>query len=81
MEISTLEFKLKYNYGNLKQGTTCDLDDLLDEIDRLQNNLDDAEAKITELEDHIEELEQQIEDNYRPIPVAEQYGISDKDLI
>lgn len=32
------------------------------------------------LQDKYNDLEQQIEDNYRPIPAAEQYGISDKDF-
>lgn len=80
-EITRLEFKLKYNYGDLKAGNSYDLDDLLNELDRLEDELDDAKAKITELEDHVEELEQQIEDNYKPIPVAEQIGVSEKEFI
>jgi hypothetical protein len=33
------------------------------------------------LNEEIEDLNKQIEENYRPIPVAEQVGISDSDFI
>ena len=31
--------------------------------------------------EELERLEQDLKDNYRPIPVSEQYGISDRDFI
>lgn len=43
------------------------IEDLLIELDTLQEKYND--------------LEQDIEDNYRPIPVSEQYGISERDFI
>lgn len=33
------------------------------------------------LEKEFEDYKQDIEDNYRPVPVAEQVGISDRDFI
>lgn len=43
------------------------IDDLLVELDKMQDKLND--------------LENNLNDNYRPIPVAEQVAISDKDFI
>ena len=37
--------------------------------------------EIERLETELNELRQDIEENYRPISLAEQYGISDKDFI
>ena len=37
--------------------------------------------EIEQLEEKIRNMEQDIQDNYRPIPVSEQVGISDKDFI
>lgn len=38
-------------------------------------------AEVNHLEEKIEDIEQDMRDNYRPIPVAEQVGISDRDFI
>ena len=45
----------------------CIIEDLMYEIDRLQ--------------EEIEDMEQDIHDNYKPIPIAEQVGISDGDFL
>lgn len=42
--------------------------------------IEELVGEYENLQDKHNDLEQQIEDNYRPIPVAEQYGISDKDF-
>ena len=49
--------------------------------DSIENMLQDLLSEIDRLEEKIEDMDQDIEDNYRPIPVAEQVGISDKDFI
>ncbi len=46
-------------------------------VSMIENLLD----KIETLKGDYKELEQDLQDNYKPIPVAEQYGISDKDFI
>lgn len=33
------------------------------------------------LEEELEDLKQDLEENYRPIPVSEQVGISDRDFL
>lgn len=69
---------------------------LLDEIEKKLNvnfccvNIAAAEIigvieellkKIDSLQEDIESLEEDLKENYRPIPVAEQVGVSDKDFI
>lgn len=48
-------------------GVESIIEDLLMEIDSLQEKYDDL----------VEDMEQ----NYRPIPLSEQYGISDRDFL
>ena len=43
--------------------------------------LEDLVGKYRTLEEELENNKQDLEDNYRPIPVAEQVGISDRDFI
>lgn len=43
--------------------------------------LEDLVSKYQILKKEFEDYKQDIEDNYRPIPVAEQVGISDRDFI
>lgn len=42
---------------------------------------EDLICEIDRLEEKYEDLEKDLEENYRPIPVSEQYGISDRDFI
>lgn len=43
--------------------------------------LEYQQTVINELEEENRNLKQDIEENYEPIPLAEQYGISDRDFI
>nr|DAK87187.1 MAG TPA: hypothetical protein [Caudoviricetes sp.] len=43
--------------------------------------LEDLVGKYRALEEELENTKQDLEDNYRPIPVAEQVGISDRDFM
>lgn len=43
--------------------------------------IEDLIGKYHILKEEYERLKQDLEDNYRPIPVAEQVGISDRDFI
>ena len=49
-------------------------DDAISIIEELVNEIEVKEEKIRD-------MEQDIEENYRPIPVSEQYGTSDIDFI
>lgn len=43
--------------------------------------IEDLICEIDHLQEKIEDIEQDIQDNYRPIPPAEQVGVSDRDFI
>lgn len=43
--------------------------------------IDDLLVELDKLQDKLSNLENDLNDNYRPIPVAEQIGISEKDFI
>lgn len=49
--------------------------------ENLVSMIEDLLDKIETLKEDYKELEQDLQDNYKPIPVAEQYDISDKDFI
>ena len=49
-------------------------------IDELIGIIEDLDADVENLEEKLKDLENDIQDNYRPIPYAEQVGISDKDF-
>lgn len=50
-------------------------------IDDLLTLIEDLSSDVEELEDKVRDLEQDIEENYRPIPVHEQYEVYDSDFI
>lgn len=43
--------------------------------------LEDLVGKYRTLEEELENTKQDLEDNYRPVPISEQVGISDRDFI
>lgn len=49
--------------------------------DDLIDMLDEMVQEYEHIWEALKDLEQNIEDNYRPIPVSEQVGISDRDFI
>ena len=51
------------------------------EGEELLNVIDHVLDEYYQLEEKYTEFKRNVEDNYRQIPVAEQYGISDKDFI
>lgn len=51
------------------------------DTDSLIAIIEDLICEVDHLEEKIEDMEQDIQDNYRPIPVAEQVDISDRDFI
>lgn len=50
------------------------VEDILNKLDEMINEVDDLNEKI-------QHIEQDREENYRPVPVAEQVGISDRDFV
>ena len=49
-------------------------------VENMMAAIEDLLSEIDNLEEKIKDREQEIEDNYRPISVAEQYGINDRDF-
>lgn len=50
-------------------------------IYKLESQIEDLTADKEHLEEELKDLRQDLEDNYRPIPISEQVGISDRDFI
>lgn len=73
-EISNIQIQLDDSWKSKLKQETMSWNDLLETID-------EKESDILELKEEISRLKQDIEDNYRPIPISEQVGISDRDFI
>ena len=43
--------------------------------------LEDLQTENEKLKEQLEDLNNDLEENYKPIPLSEQYGISDRDFI
>lgn len=75
MDISKdLKNSLERILGYIIHTVSLTEDDLIDMLDGMVQEYE-------HLEEELEDLKQNIEDNYRPIPVSEQVGISDRDFI
>jgi chromosome segregation ATPase len=57
------------------------VEELLDKISELAAKVEELEDDLKEAKREYQDLEDDLEDNYRPIPLKEMYGISDKDFI
>lgn len=71
--------EIKKACGNLtlKLDNTAEYEDWL----MIQSFIDEIIADKEHLEEELRDLKQDLEDNYRPIPISEQVGISDRDFI
>lgn len=75
MDISKdLKNSLERILGYIINAVSLTEDDLIDMLDEMVQEYE-------HLEEELKDLKQNIEDNYRPIPVSEQVGISDRDFI
>lgn len=81
INIENVRFKLTYDLGELKAFKNYGVYDLVKYIDTLLGRNEELEAEVKNLKEEINNIEQNIKDNFRPIPVAEQVGISDRDFI
>ena len=50
-------------------------------IESLENQIEELNVDKKHLEEELKNIKQDLEDNYRPIPIAEQVGISDRDFM
>ena len=81
INIEDIRFKLTQNLGELEASKIYRVSDLVEYIETLLSRNEELETEIKNLKDEIKDLEQDMEDNYRPVPVAEQIGISESDFI
>lgn len=61
--------------------TSYEIENNLLPLENVMGIVEDLLSEINSLNEKLEDLENDIRENYRPIPVAEQYGISDEDFI
>lgn len=74
-EIQDIKIESEWNIGELvKKGTDYSWNDLFDILDDLYSDYD-------YLKEEFEEFKRDVDDNYRPISVSEQVGITDNDFI
>ncbi len=73
-EIQYIPIESEWNIGEIKKGQDYSWSALIDLYSDLYSN-------YLNLQEELEDLKQDLEDNYRPIPVSEQVGISDRDFI
>lgn len=73
-EVQYISIESEWDIGEIKKGQDYSWSDLID----LYSDLYD---EYENLKDEYDHFKQEVEDNYRPIPVSEQYGISDRDFM
>jgi hypothetical protein len=49
--------------------------------DAVNDIIEDLLLEIDRLQEKYEDLEQNLEENYKPIPVSEQYGVTNHDFL
>lgn len=64
-----------------KTNTNYEIENNLLPLENVMGIVKDLLSEINSLNEKLEDLENDVRENYRPIPVAEQYGISDEDFI
>ena len=70
----TLKTSIEKILGNTINNLNMNEDDLIEILEEVVNEYENLQGRYNDLENQLEE-------NYRPIPVSEQYGISDRDFI
>ena len=70
-----------YVTDEFKNKDLVSVDDLLEKISELAAEVERLEDDLKEAKRDYKDLEDDLEDNYRPIPLKELYGVSDRDFI
>lgn len=70
-----------YVTDEFKNKDLVSIEELLDKISELASRVEELEDDLKEAKREYQDLEQDLEDNYRPIPLKEMYGVSDRDFI
>ena len=61
--------------------TDYEAEGILLPVENINNIIEDLMYEIDYLQEKINDMEQDLEDNYRPISLREQVGISDRDFL
>lgn len=70
-----------YVTDEFKNKDLVSVEELLDKISELSSRVEELEGELEEKQREFNNFEQEVEDNYRPIPLKELYGVSDRDFI
>lgn len=70
-------------YNRARELTITDYEAFGDfiEADKLWSIIEDLICEVDHKQEELDDLQQNVEENCRPIPVAEQYNVSDSDFI
>lgn len=73
-----IDYKLKKDISEI---VGYEIEPMTLEEDDVIGILEDLVGKYRTLEEELENTKQDLEDNYRPVPISEQVGISDRDFM
>ena len=70
-------------YNRARELTITDYEAFGDfiEVDKLWSIIEDLICEVDHKQEELDDLQQNVEENCRPIPVSEQYNVSDSDFI
>lgn len=76
------EYEVEYSNNAESEYVKIYDDDVIESIiTDLLDKIDELEREVKHKQEEIEDIEKEIEDNYEPIPVSKQVGISDSDFM
>ena len=73
-EIQYIEIESQWDIGEIKKGQDYSWSELIDLYS-------DLYSEYERLQEEFDDFKQNVEDNYKPISMSEQVGVSDKDFV
>lgn len=73
-EIQYIEIESQWDIGEIKKGQDYSWSALIDLYS-------DLYSEYERLQEEFDDFKQNVEDNYKPISMSEQVGVSDKDFV
>lgn len=72
--IEEVKIRSNWNVGKIRKDKAYSWNELFEFYEELY-------SEYEELEEELEKIEEDLKENFKPIPVSEQVGISDRDFI
>ena len=72
-EIEQIQIESNWDVGDIKKGLDYSWQDLFDLYDELY-------SEYERVQEELEDLRRDLEENYRPISISEELGISERDF-